>query len=44
MTGDRLQMLMPAFIISCIFIVVVSLLSREPSAEIQNEFEQAKLG
>ncbi len=36
--------LMPAFIISCIAIVVVSLLSSEPSAEIQNEFEQAKLG
>ncbi|NLO41337.1 MAG: sodium/proline symporter PutP [Ruminiclostridium sp.] len=36
--------LLPAFIISCIVIVVVSLLSREPSAEIQNEFEQAKLG
>ncbi|MBP7174623.1 MAG: sodium/proline symporter PutP [Thermoclostridium sp.] len=36
--------LMPAFIFSCIAIVVVSILSREPSAEIQNEFEQAKLG
>lgn len=36
--------LLPAFIFSCITIVVVSILSREPSAEIQNEFEQAKLG
>ena len=34
--------LLPAFIISCIFIVVVSLLTKEPSAEIQEEFELAK--
>ncbi len=34
--------LLPAFIISCIFIVVVSLITKEPSAEIQAEFEQAK--
>ena len=34
--------LLPAFLVSCIFIVVVSLLSKEPSAEIQEEFEKAK--
>ena len=34
--------LLPAFIVSCIFIVVVSLLDKEPSAEIQAEFELAK--
>ena len=32
--------LFPAFVISCIAIVVVSLLSKEPSKEIQDEFEQ----
>ena len=34
--------LLPAFLISCIFIIVVSLLSKEPSSEIQEEFEKAK--
>lgn len=34
--------LLPAFIVSCIFIVVVSLFDKEPSAEIQAEFELAK--
>lgn len=34
--------LLPAFIVSCIFIVVVSLLTKKPSAEIEAEFEQAK--
>ena len=34
--------LLPAFIVSCIFIVVVSMLTKEPSAEIQEEFELAK--
>ncbi len=34
--------LLPAFIISCIFIVVVSLLTKEPSQEILDEFEAAK--
>ncbi len=34
--------LFPAFVISCIAIVVVSLLSKEPSKEIQDEFENAK--
>lgn len=34
--------LMPAFLFSCIVIVVVSLLTAEPSAEIQAEFAQAK--
>lgn len=34
--------LFPAFVVSCIAIVVVSLLSEEPSKEIQEEFEYAK--
>ncbi|NLY74828.1 MAG: sodium/proline symporter [Firmicutes bacterium] len=34
--------LFPAFVISCIAIVIVSLLSEEPSPEIQQEFEMAK--
>ncbi len=34
--------LLPAFLVSCVFIVVVSLLTKEPSAEIQDEFEKAK--
>lgn len=34
--------LLPAFVISCIFIVVISLLTKEPSAEIQQDFEKAK--
>ncbi len=34
--------LLPAFLCSCLVIVVVSLLSKEPSAELQTEFEQAK--
>ena len=34
--------LLPAFIFSCIFIVVVSLVTKEPSKEIQDEFEKAK--
>ncbi len=34
--------LLPAFIISSVFIVVVSLLSKEPDAEIQKEFEEAR--
>lgn len=32
--------LLPAFIVSCIFIVVVSLLTPAPSAEIQEEFDK----
>ncbi len=36
--------LLPAFIVSCIFIVVVSLLTKEPSKEIQDEFERVKAG
>ena len=35
--------LLPSFIVSCIAIVVVSLLTPEPSKEIQDEFEAAKL-
>jgi len=34
--------LFPAFVISCIVIVVVSLLSKEPSQDILEEFELAK--
>lgn len=34
--------LLPAFIISCIFIYVVSNMTKEPSMEIQNEFELAR--
>jgi len=34
--------LMPAFICSCIAIVLVSVLSGQPSQAIQDEFEQAK--
>lgn len=34
--------LLPAFIISCIFIVVVSLLSAPPSKEIEQEFDEVK--
>ncbi len=36
--------LLPAFIISSIFIVVVSLLTKKPSAEIEKEFDMAKAG
>jgi sodium/proline symporter len=35
--------LLPAFIISCIVIFVVSLLTKKPSAEIEREFEEAKV-
>lgn len=35
--------LLPAFIVSCIVIIVVSLFTKEPSKEIQEEFEQAKV-
>ena len=34
--------LLPAFILSSIAIVVVSLLTEEPSKEVQEEFEMAK--
>ena len=34
--------LLPAFVVSCIVIVVVSLMSKEPSAELKAEFELAK--
>ncbi|NLT95819.1 MAG: sodium/proline symporter [Clostridia bacterium] len=34
--------LLPAFLLSCVFIVVVSLLTKEPSREILEEFELAK--
>jgi len=34
--------LLPAFIISCLFIVVVSLLTKEPSEEVQKEFDEVK--
>ncbi len=35
--------LFPAFVTSCIAIVIVSLLSKEPAKEIQDEFELAKV-
>ncbi|GHU88321.1 sodium:proline symporter [Spirochaetia bacterium] len=35
--------LLPAFIISCLVIFVVSLLTEKPSAEIEKEFEEAKV-
>ncbi len=34
--------LLPAFIVSLIFVIVVSLLTKAPDAEIQKEFEEAK--
>jgi sodium/proline symporter len=34
--------LFPAFVVSCIAIVVVSLLTEKPSEEMQKEFELAK--
>ena len=34
--------LLPAFLVSCIVIVIVSLLTKEPSKEIMKEFEMAK--
>lgn len=34
--------LLPAFVVSCIVIVVVSLLTKEPSKQIYDEFEMAK--
>ena len=36
--------LLPAFIVSSVFIVAVSLLSPEPSEEIQQEFDRVKAG
>ncbi len=36
--------LLPAFIFSCICIVVVSLLTKKPSKEIEEDFEAAKVG
>jgi sodium/proline symporter len=35
--------LLPAFVLSCVVIVVVSLATRKPSADIEREFEQAKV-
>ena len=36
--------LLPAFLISCLFIVVVSLLTKKPSEEIQKEFDSVRAG
>ena len=36
--------LLPAFIFSCICIVVASLLTKKPSAEIEADFEAVKSG
>jgi sodium/proline symporter len=35
--------LLPAFIISCLVILIVSLATKKPSQEIENEFEKAKV-
>ena len=35
--------LLPAFVLSCVFIVVVSLLTEEPSEELNRDFEAAKV-
>lgn len=35
--------LLPAFVVSCISIVIASLLSEKPSADIEEEFERAKV-
>ncbi|MDF2541281.1 MAG: sodium/proline symporter [Herbinix sp.] len=35
--------LLPAFLLSCIAIIVVSLLSKEPSKEIKDEYEQMRI-
>ncbi len=34
--------LLPAFLVSCIFIIVFSLLTKKPSAEMEEEFEKAR--
>ena len=34
--------LMPAFLVSCLFILVISLASAKPSAQIEADFEAAK--
>ena len=34
--------LLPAFLISCIFIIAISLLTEKPSEELQEEFEKAR--
>jgi sodium/proline symporter len=34
--------LFPAFVVSCIFIIIVSVLSREPEESIVQEFEAAR--
>ena len=36
--------LLPAFIISCLVIAIVSLLTKKPSAEIEEEFEAVRAG
>ena len=43
-SGFGIYELLPAFIISAIFIVVVSLLTAKPSKEIEDDFEAVKLG
>lgn len=40
--GFDIYELLPAFIISCLFIIVVSLFTKEPSEEIKQEFELSK--
>lgn len=36
--------LFPAFVVSCVVIIVVSLMTKEPSQDIQDDFERAKQG
>ena len=36
--------LLPAFLVACLVIVVVSLLTRKPSADMDSEFDRVKAG
>ncbi|MHB1150679.1 MAG: sodium/proline symporter PutP [Eubacteriales bacterium] len=36
--------LFPAFVVSCLFIIIISLLTEKPSQEIQDEFDEVKAG
>ncbi|MGI6705012.1 MAG: sodium:solute symporter family transporter [Clostridia bacterium] len=40
--GFGIYELLPAFVLSCIVIVIVSLLTKEPSQDVLDEFELAK--
>ena len=41
--ATRLFSLLPGFVLASIVLVIVTLLTKEPSAEIQAEFEKAKI-